>query len=245
MTQLPPAGWYPEAGSPTGQRYWDGSQWTQHVEPPQATVDAGSADTGAAGWASAAMLTAKTVQIEQRGKIIEPTSFYELSDGSGAVGRASQVGQRRGGRLLKAMTDLDRNMAITIEFADPAGALVMTMKKPGGVGPQRFLVMDPSGGEIAQIHQRIRVVREAFEVIINGQPAGFLASQNWRDRRFSVVDPAGEPYAVVHKLYEGYARAVFTSADRYVVEYAETALPPQRALALASAIAMDIALYQT
>ena len=35
MAALPPAGWYPEPSSPTGQRYWDGSQWTQQVNPPQ------------------------------------------------------------------------------------------------------------------------------------------------------------------------------------------------------------------
>lgn len=37
MTQIP-AGWYPdpdpEAPEPKGQRYWDGQQWTQHVQPP-------------------------------------------------------------------------------------------------------------------------------------------------------------------------------------------------------------------
>ena len=31
---LPPAGWYPEQGSPTGIRFWDGTQWTAHVTPP-------------------------------------------------------------------------------------------------------------------------------------------------------------------------------------------------------------------
>jgi threonine/homoserine/homoserine lactone efflux protein len=32
MTQpAPPPGWYPE---PSGQRYWDGTQWTHHAPPP-------------------------------------------------------------------------------------------------------------------------------------------------------------------------------------------------------------------
>lgn len=30
---LPPAGWYPDPEG-TGQRWWDGGQWTQHVNPP-------------------------------------------------------------------------------------------------------------------------------------------------------------------------------------------------------------------
>lgn len=31
----PPAGWYPNPDVPGTQRYWDGSQWTSHVSPPQ------------------------------------------------------------------------------------------------------------------------------------------------------------------------------------------------------------------
>lgn len=31
-----PAGWYPDAEIPGGQRYWDGSQWTEHRTPPPA-----------------------------------------------------------------------------------------------------------------------------------------------------------------------------------------------------------------
>ena len=64
------------------------------------------------------------------------------------------------------------------------------------------------------------------------------------DRRFSALDASGAPFATVQKRYEGYARAAFTSADEYVVEYAAHATPEQRAIALASAIAMDLALYQ-
>ena len=48
----------------------------------------------------------------------------------------------------------------------------------------------------------------------------------------------------MHKVYEGYARARFTSADRYTVRYAAKTSPVQRAMALTAAIAMDIALYQ-
>ena len=73
--------------------------------------------------------------------------------------------------------------------------------------------------------------------------AGVLASDNWYDFRFSVLDAHGVAYAQVQKHYEGYAQARLTSADRYVVSYAPNATPIQRAIALASAIAMDIALY--
>src|SRR4051812_22143893 len=28
-----PAGWYPDTQTPGQQRYWDGSQWTEHTAP--------------------------------------------------------------------------------------------------------------------------------------------------------------------------------------------------------------------
>ena len=199
---LPPAGWYPEQGSPTGIRFWDGTQWTAHVTPPPTPAtptappaatppssEAGADPVGAQSWQSAAMLTTLTVHLEQRGRVIEASSVYTLADPDGVpLGQAVQVGQGRGARVLKAASNLDRNMPVTVEFRDPGGSMVLTLAKPGGVGPQRFVVTDPAGAEVGQINQRLRVVREAFELVVAGQPAGVLSSENWFDFRFLVLD---------------------------------------------------------
>lgn len=44
MSDTPPAGWYPDPEDASGQRYWDGSAWTEHTAPgaPVAPVAAGS-----------------------------------------------------------------------------------------------------------------------------------------------------------------------------------------------------------
>ena len=34
--QLPPAGWYQDAKNPTANRWFDGTQWTEHVQPVNA-----------------------------------------------------------------------------------------------------------------------------------------------------------------------------------------------------------------
>lgn len=33
MSELPPAGWYPDTTQPGQQRYWDGAAWTDHMAP--------------------------------------------------------------------------------------------------------------------------------------------------------------------------------------------------------------------
>ena len=57
MTQIP-AGWYPdpdpEAPEPKGQRYWDGQQWTEHLQPapgsyPQPTPGGATGPSSAPG----------------------------------------------------------------------------------------------------------------------------------------------------------------------------------------------------
>jgi hypothetical protein len=89
------------------------------------------------------------------------------------------------------------------------------------------------------------VVREAFELVVAGQPAGVLSSENWFDLRFLVLDAEGAAYAQVNKVHEGYARARFTSPDRYTVRSAVTTSPVQRAMALTAAVAMGIASTST
>ena len=51
-------GWYPDPEAPGGQRWWDGSQWTEHRQaaPPPSASPGASSD--ARNWAMAAHLSA-------------------------------------------------------------------------------------------------------------------------------------------------------------------------------------------
>lgn len=41
MSDLPPAGWYPDTTQPGQQRYWDGATWTHHTAPRHPTAHPG------------------------------------------------------------------------------------------------------------------------------------------------------------------------------------------------------------
>ena len=58
----PPPGWYPDPHSPGGQRYWDGTRWTEQAQGPQAAAPAvpkaPTSDADARQWAMFSHLSA-------------------------------------------------------------------------------------------------------------------------------------------------------------------------------------------
>lgn len=47
-------GWYPDPNDPATQRYWDGSQWTEHTAPVSGEVSASGAGGGTPSFPSGA-----------------------------------------------------------------------------------------------------------------------------------------------------------------------------------------------
>lgn len=50
MSENPPADWYPDPEVPGQQRYWDGSQWTEHRAPGTPATPAASTPAGGGDW---------------------------------------------------------------------------------------------------------------------------------------------------------------------------------------------------
>uniref|UniRef100_UPI0021C088C5 DUF2510 domain-containing protein n=1 Tax=Frankia gtarii TaxID=2950102 RepID=UPI0021C088C5 len=50
MTQTVPPGWYADPSGQHGSRWWDGNQWTEHIQPAAPQAQYGGADQyGGAG----------------------------------------------------------------------------------------------------------------------------------------------------------------------------------------------------
>ena len=56
MSDTPRAGWYPDPSDPQKQRYWDGTQWTEHtadLQPSGESAPASGSGGGAVSWPEA------------------------------------------------------------------------------------------------------------------------------------------------------------------------------------------------
>ena len=88
-------------------------------------------------------------------------------------------------------------------------------------------------GEIVQanVFGKIR-----FDLVANGHLVGTIQAENWRAWDFAVVDAAGTEVARITKRWEGLARTLFTTADKYVVHVHFRLPEPLASMVVASAL---------
>jgi uncharacterized protein YxjI len=96
-------------------------------------------------------------------------------------------------------------------------------------------------GEIVQanVFGKIR-----FDLVVNGSVVGAIQAENWRAWDFAIVDAAGTEVARITKRWEGLARTLFTTADKYVVHVHFTLPDPLASMVIAAALTVDTALKQ-
>jgi uncharacterized protein YxjI len=130
------------------------------------------------------------------------------------------------------------------EVHDDTGRVVLNLVRPAKFIKSTVVVSLPDGREVGQIRQEnaIGKIRFAFEV--NGAKVGGINAENWRAWDFAVVDAQGAEVARIKKTWEGLAKAMFTTADNYVVRFHRPVEEPLRTLVVASALTIDTALKQ-
>ncbi len=268
MTSTPPAGWYPDPSGRFEQRYWDGAAWTEHVvsggqqstaalepmtAPPvqvstpdkvrrQVEKQAGIAPFEGGG---GTLFDSPVLVVNQKAKLIELTNEYAVYDQNGTqLGSVVQVGQNAARKVLRALTNVDQFLTHRLEVRDQTGRVLLTLVRPGKVFKSTVIVSRPDGTEVGRIRQdnMFGKIRFAFEV--GGQRVGGIQAENWRAWDFAVVDAQDGEVARIKKTWEGMAKAMFTTADNYVVRIHRELEEPLRTLVVASALTVDTALKQ-
>jgi uncharacterized protein YxjI len=258
---LPPPGWYADPAGSGGTRWWDGQGWTQHVQappsPPPAPTVAVQPPPGA-GSPSAVQAPAQqaparygpsiydqpVLLVDQRTKLVELTNEYAVLDGDGTqMGAVVEVGQSGLKKAVRLLSSLDQFLTHRLEVRD-AGGVVLVLTRPAKVVRSRVVVERPTGEVLGEIVQANVFGRIRFDLVVGDQVIGAIQAENWRAWDFAITDAAGTEVARITKKWEGLARTLFTTADRYVVLVHHRLPEPLASMVIASALTVDTALKQ-
>jgi uncharacterized protein YxjI len=263
-----PANWYPDPAGRHELRYYDGTQWTEHVssngrqsvdpvgpgpapvaaatstpkvqqQVAKAGVEAGSVSGGGT------IFSEPVLVVNQKAKIIEVNNEYAIYDQHGRqLGAIRQVGQSAAKKVARVLLNVDQFLTHSLQIVDMSGAVQLTITRPRKVMKSRFIVGDGNGREVGQIVQKNMLGKIRFGFEVGGQEIGSLNAENWRAWDFNIRDGGGTEVARIKKTWEGLARTMFTTADNYVVQIPRPLDEPLRSLVVASALSVDTALKQ-
>jgi uncharacterized protein YxjI len=260
--------WYPDPWGRHEHRYFDGTNWTEHVASHgRQTVDApgGTAhvptvdrdthkvvdDVARAGVqggqtrGGGTLFTEPVLVVNQKAKLIEINQEFAVYDQNGRqIGAVRQVGQSAAKKLLRFVSDVDQYLTHKFQVVDANGAVVLALTRPAKLFKSRLIVEGGNGQEIGQIVQQNMIGKIRFALEANGQPVGSLNGENWRAWNFNIQDASGKEVARITKTWEGLAKTMFTTADNYVVQIHEPLQQPMHSLVIASALGVDTALKQ-
>ncbi len=267
MSDHPPD-WHPDPAGRHQHRYWDGTNWTEHVSDfgrqsvDPVTVSAplpatgmsaekiqhqvqGKAGLPSTGPVAGGLMDQRVLVVNQKAKLIEITTEYAVYDETGAqIGAIRQVGQSKLKKAARLVSSFDQFMTHSLQLVDLEGNVHLTVTRPAKFAKSKVHITDGAGNEVGSIIQKNMIGKIRFSLEAGGQTIGSLSGENWRAWNFNLQDTAGNEVARITKTWEGFAKTMFTTADNYVLQI-HTDLPdPLRTLVVASAVSVDLALKQ-
>jgi uncharacterized protein YxjI len=192
------------------------------------------------------LLELNRLVINQKAKLVELTNQYHIRDDQGnEVGFVEQEGQSKARKVLRFVTKVDQFLTHHLSVKDASGSRVLELTRPGKVFKSRLVVKDGGGRAVGEIVQKNVFGKIRFDLVgAGGEPLGQIRAENWRAWNFSIVDQTEKEFARITKKFVGVAKAVFTTADNYIVDITPEVSGDLRLMVLAAAAGVDTALKQ-
>ncbi len=191
------------------------------------------------------LLTEPVLVVNQKAKLIELTNEYDVFDQQGnKIGMVAEVGQSTLKKAARLLSSLDQFMTHRLEIRDAEGNPVLGLTRPAKLMKSKFVVTGADGTEIGTIKQANVMGKKRFALEAGGQTVGMLRAENWRAWDFHIVDANDQEVARITKTWEGLGKAMFTTADNYVLQFGAPVAEPLRSLVVVAALSIDTALKQ-
>jgi uncharacterized protein YxjI len=191
------------------------------------------------------ILTEPVLVVNQKAKLIELNNQYLVFGQDGQqLAMVNQVGQSAAKKVMRLVSSLDQFMTHKLQITDNSGQVLMQLTRPRKVIKSTVIVEDAAGNEIGRIVQQKAIGKINFGLEANGQMLGSIKGENWRAWNFRIENAEGTEVARISKTFEGFAKAMFTTADNYVLQIHHRMPEPLNTLIVASALSVDTALKQ-
>ncbi|MEA2434710.1 MAG: hypothetical protein QOG54_2167 [Actinomycetota bacterium] len=192
------------------------------------------------------LLEANQLIVNQKAKLVELTNQYLIRDAEGnELGRVEQEGQSKLRKVLRFATRVDQFLTHHLSIYDASGTKVLALVRPSKVFKSRVVVTDGAGQPVGEIVQQNVFGKIRFDLLgAQGEKLGQIRAENWRAWNFSIVDGADREVARITKKFVGVGKAIFTTADNYIVDIEPSLTGALRTMTVAAACAVDTALKQ-
>jgi len=248
-------------------RWFDGTNWTDQVSshgrqgtdalapPTPGPVGPGNEqvarDLKRAGVQSGAvqgggsLFTEPVLVVNQKAKFIELNNEYSISDQHGnQIGAVRQVGQSTAKKVMRVLSSMDQFMTHKLQVVDANGHVALQLTRPAKFIKSKIVIQDGSGREVGTVVQENAVGKIHFGIMVDDQRIASINGENWRAWNFNIQDSQGTEIARITKTFVGLTKAMFTTADNYVVQIHRPLEEPLRSLVVAAAVSVDTALKQ-
>ncbi len=184
--------------------------------------------------------------INQKAKLIEVSNQYAVYDANGQqIAAVQEARQGPFRKVIRVLFNFDQLLRHQLDIVDANATVLMRVVKPGAFIKAAIRVEGPNGELYGTITNKIRLGKARFVLAdANGTAVGEIRAENWRAWDFAIIDPNETEWARIKKTWEGLTKAVFTTADNYVVQIHPQTPQPLRTIAIGSALAVDLMLKQ-
>lgn len=117
--------------------------------------------------------------------------------------------------------------------------LLFSIHRGIGLFSTKVNVLDENGQVVGWFKSKLFSLGGAFRVFdANGNEIA-LVKGDWKGRNFRFLDPGQNEIGTISQQWAGFAKEMFTSADRYVISLNEQPSPGKAILLLAAGLAID------